>query len=153
MLLSMLLVLSACSSSDDDGGNTPVPKPDPITFKNASLSGAQEVPANNSKATGTFRGSYDPDTKVLSYTITFAGITPTHMHFHKGAVGQDGDIIIGIDPGADPYGTSTNFRSPTQGSTQALTAAQEADLLAGNWFVNIHSNDFPEGEIRAQITR
>jgi hypothetical protein len=32
-----------------------------------------------------------------------------------------------------------------------LTAAQEADLLANNYYVNLHTDAFPAGEIRGQL--
>jgi hypothetical protein len=131
-------VLSSCDDSDDDD----TMKTDVVNL-HSSLTGAQEVPANNSQATANFDGSYDKGTKILSYTITFNGITPTGMHFHKGEVGQSGPIVVPI--GSAPY------TSPVQGQSTPLTADQETDLLAGKWYVNIHSSQFPNGEIRAQI--
>lgn len=150
VLLSLLLALGSCD--DDDPDDDPVdPTPDLVTLKDATLSGSQEVPANNSQATGTFKGTYNRDTKRLSYSITFGGVEPTGMHFHKGAVGVAGPIEVAINPGSDPYSGDNPFRSPMSGNTQALSAAQEADLLAGNWYINIHSSQYPDGEIRAQI--
>jgi hypothetical protein len=32
-----------------------------------------------------------------------------------------------------------------------LTEPQEVDFLAGNWYVNIHSGQFPGGEVRGQL--
>jgi hypothetical protein len=64
------------------------------------------------------------------------------MHFHKGAPGVAGGVEIPI-PG--PY------TSPLNGTTSALTAEQETDLLAGNWYVNIHSDAYRAGEIRGQM--
>jgi hypothetical protein len=67
-------------------------------------------------------------------------------HIHKGAVGVSGPVVI---PFADLPSGSTNqeyhFTSPS------LTAEQEADLKAGNYYVNIHSNANPGGELRAQL--
>ncbi|WP_276497076.1 CHRD domain-containing protein [Pontibacter litorisediminis] len=151
MLLSLMLGLGSCNDDDDD--NTPAPMEEIVVLKEVTLSGAQEVPANSSEATGTFKGQYNMDTNRLSYIITFDGITPTAMHFHKGAAGMAGPVVIPINPGSNPYSSSNPFESPLSGTTPALTAEQEADLLAGNWFLNIHSADFPDGEIRAQITQ
>ncbi|MDB5871314.1 MAG: hypothetical protein JWQ07_756, partial [Ramlibacter sp.] len=41
---------------------------------------------------------------------------------------------------------------PIQGET-VVTPAQAADLMAGLWYVNIHSTQFPGGEIRGQLRR
>ncbi|CAM3785434.1 CHRD domain-containing protein [Pontibacter korlensis] len=152
LLLSLMLGLGGCNDDDDDDAN-PTPMEEIVMLKDATLSGTQEVPPNNSAATGTFKGQYNKDTKRLSYTITFAGITPTAMHFHKGEAGMAGPVVVPINPGSNPYSSSNPFESPLSGTTPALTAEQEADLLAGNWFLNVHSAEFPDGEIRAQITQ
>lgn len=151
LLLSLTFAMTSCDDDDDDGDVNPTL--DLVTLQEVTLNGAQEVPANNSQATGTFKGTFNRETKVISYNITFQGITPIGMHFHRGEVGVAGPIVIPINPGAgsDPYSNTNTFRSPLNGTTPALTAAQETDLLAGNWFLNIHSNDFPDGEIRAQL--
>lgn len=148
-MLPLLFIMSSCND-DDDGGN-PNPMDEIIQLQEVTLTGAQEVPANTSEATGTFRGTYNKTTRVMTYNITFQGITPTAMHFHRGAVGSPGPIVIPINPGSDPYSGTNPFRSPLSGSTPALTADQETELLSGGWFLNIHSSAFPDGEIRAQV--
>lgn len=108
-----------------------------VVISNIHLSGSEEVPANNSTATGVFNGLYDKTTKKLSYTVSLDGITATAMHLHKGAVGANGDVVTEI------IGMS--------GTTAALTAEQEADLLSGNLYLNVHSDAFPGGELRGQL--
>lgn len=108
-----------------------------VVLSNIGLNGKQEVPMNNSTATGTFNGWYDKTTKMLTYTVTLNGVTSAGMHIHKGAVGVAGDVVTEIKAAG--------------GTTAALTAAQEADLLAGNLYVNVHSTAFPGGEVRGQI--
>ena len=41
--------------------------------------------------------------------------------------------------------------SPKVGTPVALTGPQQADLIAGLWYINIHSQAFPGGEIRGQV--
>ncbi|MFD2247942.1 CHRD domain-containing protein [Pontibacter ruber] len=149
LLLSLLLFTTSCEEEDEQPTTL---NPDLVTFT-SSLSGDQMVPPATSKATGSFRGTYDPETKLLSYTITFAGIIPNAMHFHKGEAGEEGDMIIEILPEGAPYSSSNPYKSPVQGSTPALTAEQEADLLAGKWYLDIHSNANTGGELRGQIKR
>jgi hypothetical protein len=116
-----------------------------IRFTDIAITGGQEAPNPvTTQATGTFQGTYNKDTNVLTYSITYANVTPTNMHFHKGAPGVAGPVEIGI--GSPPYSSPVN-------GTANLSEAQEVDLLAGNWYVNIHSSAYPAGEIRGQIIR
>jgi CHRD domain len=110
----------------------------------ATLTGAQEVPVFTTNATGTFEGVFNTNTKILSYTVTYTGITPTAWHIHKGAVGVSGGVVFDI---------GITFTSPYSGATIALTAAQEADLEAGLFYANMHSVKSAGGEIRGQITK
>ncbi len=115
----------------------------PVNVKtiNVTLSGANEVPAVTTTATGMLMGSYNTTTKVLVYSLMFSGITPTAAHFHKGAAGATGGVEFN-------FGTSiTNNMT----GTTTLTDAQAADLTAGNWYVNVHSAAKPGGELRGQV--
>lgn len=109
---------------------------------NVSLNGSLEVPANNSTATGSFEGTFNKTTKVIAYTINYNGITPTAWHIHKGAVGVNGGIIFSL---------GTTYNTAFSSKTPALTPEQEADLMAGNYYINIHSATKPGGEIRGQL--
>lgn len=139
-LLVLFLVLGsgsfACSDDDDD----PIVTDKKYNY-NVALTGAKEVPANASTATGTFVGSYVKSTRVLSFTLTYSGLTPTDWHIHKGTPDVSGPVEIGLGPVVP---------SPLT-STVTLTPAQETDLLNGIFYVNIHSAAFPGGEIRGQL--
>ena len=138
-LLSTVLIFALLTSCDkDDDPITPVYP----TYK-ATLTGAQEVPTNSSIASGTFNATLNTDTKVLTYTITYTGMTANAWHLHKGAVGVSGPVEISL---------GSTFTSPYSGSA-TLTTQQETDLNAGLLYINIHSAIFPGGEIRGQVTR
>jgi hypothetical protein len=113
-----------------------------VIFSNDAL-GSNEVPPTGSAATGSFYGAYNKTDKKLSYVITYTGVTPTAMHFHKGAAGANGDVVVSI---AGPYSSGMS-------GNVTLTSAQETDLLSGMWYLNIHSAAFPGGEIRAQLIK
>jgi len=112
----------------------------------ATLSSATEVPANTSAGKGTADIDYDAGTKKLSWKLTYSGLTgpATMAHFHGPAeVGKNAAVAVVI-----PNATS----SPTEGSA-TLTDAQAADLLAGKYYVNVHTAANPGGEIRGQVTK
>jgi hypothetical protein len=115
-----------------------------LFFTSSILNGANEAPANTSTASGTANGTYNKTTKALDLTITYKDLTPTNWHIHKAAVGVSGGVVFGIP--------TAEFKSPFVYKTPAaLTDAQETDLLAGLYYVNIHSAKNPGGEIRGQI--
>ena len=112
----------------------------------ATLDGKSEVPATTSTGTGTADIDYDPATKKLSWKLTYTGLSGAAKaaHFHGPAEpGKNAGVAVAI-PGA----TS----SPAEGSA-TLTDAQAADLEAGKYYVNVHTEANPGGEIRGQVTK
>jgi hypothetical protein len=126
--------------------NQPLTRTIPI---NGTFSGAQEVPANASTATGTVLGNYDQRSGLMAIKINYAGLTAnaTAAHIHRGAVGANGPVQIDFTP----LGFTFGAQSGTFSKIILLNAIQAADLLAGNLYVNIHNPSFPGGEIRAQL--
>jgi len=116
-----------------------------VTF-HATLNAASEVPPKDSKGAGEATATLDTTTKDLSYTVTFSDLTgpSTMAHFHgPAAPGANAGIVV-------PLGN--NPTSPIKGDAK-LTDAQIADLMAGKWYVNVHTAANPGGEIRGQMTR
>ena len=115
----------------------------------ATLDGSQEVPANASLGTGTGTMAYDDLTKQLSWDISFSGLSAgaTASHFHgPAAPGVSATVQIPISLGAYINMTSGNLVGMA-----TLTSTQEADLLSDLWYINIHTNLYPGGEIRGQV--
>lgn len=111
----------------------------------AALDAASEVPVNDSKGTGTADVTYDTATKLLTWKVTYSGLTgpATMAHFHGPAeVGKNAAVVV---PFANPA-------SGADGSA-TLTDAQAADLLAGRYYVNVHTDAHKGGEIRGQVTK
>jgi len=112
----------------------------------ATLDGKSEVPANTSAGTGTADIDYDAASKKLSWKLTYSGLSgpATAAHFHgPAAAGANAGVAVAI-----PNATS----SPVEGSA-TLTEAQAADLMAGKYYINIHTAATPGGEIRGQVMK
>lgn len=115
---------------------------------NKTYSGSQEVPPNASPGTGTIKGAYNSVTNTIFYTITFSGLSTNTVaaHFHAPALpGVNAPVIIGH------AGFPTGVTSGVYSKSDVLTDAQEANLLAGLVYSNIHTTALPGGEIRTQI--
>ena len=113
----------------------------------ASMSGATEVPATKSEGAGTVNATLDTATKVLSWDVAYWGLTgpATAAHFHGPAdATKAAGVVIPIAKAGDPV--------PYKG-TATLTAEQMADLMAGKWYVNVHTAANPPGEIRGQVMK
>jgi CHRD domain len=112
----------------------------------ATLDGKSETPPNASAGTGTADIDYDAASKKLTWKLTYSGLSgpATAAHFHGPAeVGKNAGVAVAI-----PNATT----SPNDGSA-TLTDAQAADLLAGKYYVNVHTAANPGGEIRGQVTK
>ena len=117
---------------------------DKVALK-AQLSGATEVPANTSKGAGTASITFDTASKTLTWKLDYSGLTgpATMAHFHGPAeAGKNAGVAVPI----------SNAVSGTEGKA-TLTDAQAADLLAGKYYVNVHTAANPGGEIRGQVTK
>lgn len=110
----------------------------------ASLNGAQEMPPNGSTATASGMATVDMATYVLTATLTSAGMVGTATHIHNGAPGSNGPVVFSL--------TETPTGSGHWSTTVTLTSEELHLLLSGNYYFNIHSATFPNGEIRGQIT-
>ena len=116
--------------------------PTATTNLSTTINGAQQVPVNPSTATGNFVGKYDSGTKLLTYTLTYQGFTPSVAHIHVGGPGVNGPVAI-------PF---ANLTSPITGSV-TLTPDQADKIVNNGMYVNMHSTASPNGEIRGDIRK
>ena len=110
----------------------------------AELSGAAEVPANDSAGTGTLEATYDTETMLFTWTVTYEGLTgdATAAHFHgPAAADATAGPVIPIEG---------DLASPIEGSA-TLTEEQATQLQDGLWYFNVHTAEYPDGEIRGQV--
>ena len=107
----------------------------------ADLSGASEVPANESAATGSADVTVDTEAKTVSWTVSVQDLTgdPTAAHIH-GPAGEDENAPPVIDMSD----------SIMEGSAD-ITDEQIGELQDGQYYVNVHTEEYPDGEIRGQL--
>ncbi|MDX1546621.1 MAG: CHRD domain-containing protein [Rhodothermales bacterium] len=113
------------------------------SFFTGTFSAAQETHAVDSDATGTAALVLTDD--GLRYFVTVEGLSGpiTGAHFHAGSLGVSGGVVHAITDAFD--GTTA------QGTWADITDEQKAMLLAGDLYLNIHTDANAPGEIRAQV--
>ena len=117
-------------------GNIALANPAGLT---ASMDGSQEVPPVVSSATGhaSFRLNAD---KSMTYVVTTQNVVGGNSaHVHESPAGN---IVLNLSGGPTVW----------SGTTGVLSASQLAEAAAGLWYVNVHTNANPNGEIRGTLS-
>lgn len=110
----------------------------------AALEGSEEVPPVETSSEGTAEVTYDTETKTLNWSVTYSDLSgpATGAHFHGPAEpGTNAGVALPIPEPLD---------SPLEGEAE-LTEEQASQLTGGQWYLNIHTNNHPDGEIRGQV--
>lgn len=112
-----------------------------------SLSGAAEVPGpGDADGTGKAIVELSPSTNHVCIKLHVDKIEPATMaHLHVGAAGVAGDALFQIE--VPTQGASTTCRDIPEDLTKALMKTP------GNYYVNVHTADFPKGAIRGQLKK
>ena len=112
------------------------------TGQQVRLDGSQEVPPVTTTAYGTAVVNIATNRSV-TVTLSVLNMVPTAAHIHEAAAGANGPVIV-------PFTkvTENSFVAP---AGAMLTEAQYASYKAGKLYVNVHSAQYPGGEIRAQL--
>lgn len=145
-LLAVSVSFTACSAekkSDAETNESTMNEEPAMSRFTASLNGASEKPLPTpSTALGEFTGELDPATRVLSYTVTYSGLTPTAGHIHR---------VTGDDGTGPPDIAFTSLASPIIGTTGELPQSKVDSMAAGHYYVNLHTTEYPKGEIRGDL--
>jgi hypothetical protein len=165
-VVAVLLGLTVVTTTADEG----------TVSARAKLSGFQENLPKLTDGTGTFTATVNGGT--LSYKLTFSGLSSdafmSHIHFAQ--PGVNGGIFIWLCGSATAPGPAGTPTCPAKGGTvtgkvtaaavqpllgppaaanQNLKAADFAGALrileSGDAYVNVHTINFPGGEIRGQV--
>jgi CHRD domain-containing protein len=120
----------------------------PMAFK-VALTGPQETPPVETAATGTVDLTYDPSTMVVTWNVTCKGLSgpATMAHFH-------GPAKPGVAAAPTIWMSTKGSTAPIEGPIKGeatLTAEQAQQLMAGDWYINVHTAANPKGEIRGQV--
>ena len=141
LFIAAVCALFLCGSCSKDNNSS---LPNPVSTYKATLNGGSVVTPINTMASGNATASYNSDTKVLSVTLNSAGLVAISAHIHKGTAGMSGPILYAF---AAPYNSQIYL------TTLPLELSQEADLFANGLYIDVHSDSYPNGEIRGQLIK
>ena len=110
-----------------------------------ALTGAAEIPGpGDSDGEGAASVTVNSATGEVCVDLRVDKIAPAVMaHIHRGAAGVAGPVVVPLP--ALPNPTST------QCVTAALDLAAEIVANPANFYVNVHTGDFPGGAVRGQL--
>ena len=129
-----------------------------------SFSAALSGSANKSNSTGTAKFLVNENNSQISYWINVTGIKKINQaHVHNGTTGQDGDIVVSLL--SNSKSAKGNATPPKIGFNGNITKGDLpgpmqgkdiSDLITlmgnGSAYVNIHTDKYPKGAIRGQIS-
>jgi CHRD domain len=116
------------------------------------------TPTGDADGTGTAAFTFD----VLNPGGTGANVcwdlsysnltgTPIAAHIHRGIAGVSGPIVV-PDPTVAPSFPALGANSATGCMVMDGTLAQEILTTPSNFYINVHTTDFPAGAIRSQLS-
>jgi hypothetical protein len=123
----------------------------------ADLSGKEEVPPNESPSTGFAWVKITND--EIRYEVNVTDMDKVNAaHIHLAEAGKNGPVVLTLFMGGpteqvngtvgEANVTASNLEGPMKGKdvTDLVTAIKN-----GTTYVNVHTTDFPDGEIRGQL--
>jgi CHRD domain len=154
--LILVAGLPAAGRGEDDGGRKAL----------ARLNGYKEVPSISTTGAGRFEARLDKDDNVIRYTLAYRDLEGDAQaaHIHLGQTHTEGGVIAFL------CGGGTTDPCPDSGAVTGVIAASDIlgpagqglepgnmaealrALAAGATYANVHTDLWPEGEIRGQIS-
>ena len=156
VVIALALAIGGCGDEADEAeetgrqaGTTVAERLERATRLSATLSGAAEVPTpGDPDGTGTATVNLDVTKREVCYEVAVQKIdAPVGMHIHEGERGKSGGIVV-------PLNTPTGSDTTTSGC-----ASVDATLLGriaatpGNFYVNVHTQTYPQGALRGQLSQ
>jgi len=120
----------------------------------AKLTGQDEVPPKDTKATGNFEMELSADGTISNYVLNVANIGDvTLAHIHQGEKGINGPIVVTLSM---TNGTLSQGKVYSKLFEGPLAGKYISDLMKiisdGKAYVDIHTKQNPQGEIRGQLS-
>lgn len=167
---ALLALVSALPAAAQDAGGTPFM---------TQMTGAAQVPPVETEATGMADVRVDETAMTITWTVAYEGLSgePVAAHFHGPASLEETaapviDLTVDMEGEAEASAAATATATTTEGTETAtatetteegvaqdimqgsseITPEQLVDLRAGLWYVNVHTEANPDGEIRGQVT-
>ena len=111
------------------------------------LTGAAEVPGpGDNDGSGTATLTLNPEKGEVCYELHVAKLQEaTAAHIHTGAMGKEGPVAVGLEP--PKAGAATGCKSADPSVIRTIMQNPE------NYYVNVHTTDFPKGAVRGQLTK
>lgn len=115
------------------------------------LSGNKEVPPPNTNATGQVNINFDDSRLILEgnfedLSSPLHAVSGSSAHVHKAPQGENGPVVFNV-----VVNPSNDNKSGSLSLSAILTEDQVLDLKNGLYYINVHSEIYPNGEIRAQL--
>lgn len=167
LVLGISLVFASCNKVDSDvelQAELVLKKGKVVQNFTAHLSGKEEVPLNDSKAQGQAIFQLSKDGTELSYKLIVANLDNLdRAHIHLAPAGTNGGVVVWLYPSSPPGalipGTTNGILAQgviTKANLVGALAGQTLEVLIahfnnGNAYVNVHTTQYPGGEIRGQI--
>ena len=139
MILVVLTVLALTSIAADGGRKF-----------TTTLTGAAEVPGpGDPDGSGTATIELNPGQGEVCFEITVSNIAlpATGAHIHVGTATEAGPVVVPLTP-PDESGTSS-------GCVSDVDPALIRNIIQNpeQYYVNVHTEDFPAGAVRGQLQR
>jgi len=156
VIAALALVTTACG--DDDSAverearetvTSVTERAEEATRLTATLTGPAEAPTpGDPDGTGTATINLDATAGRVCYEVAVQKIDrPVGMHIHEGETGTSGPIVVGLT-------TPTASDTTTTGCADAdRTLIGRIAAMPGDFYVNVHSDRYPQGAVRGQLSQ
>lgn len=120
-----------------------------VKVEATNMSGAVEVPTGDPDGTGNAKFKLKKKKGQVCFDADFQAIqAPFVAHIHKGDAGEPGPIKVLL------FDTPGGATSPQSGCVDASSSLiKKIGKKPDSFYCNIHTDDFPAGAIRGQLTK
>ena len=128
------------------------PGEEDVTYK-VELAGRFEVPPVDTDASGSATATLEGDTLTVTgdfddLSSNLYDVDGSPAHIHVGDAGENGPIAFPLEVSADDDAQGGSFSL-----TQRLSTDEQAVFRAGGYYINVHTETYQDGEIRAQLSK